>query len=301
MTANRKVTTSITSVIDPIGGCVCLCGARRPALMASQHTQQLGQQQQQNEVAAAAACYEAWEPAERGWHLRASRDLRAGELVLVERPCVCMATVETRADDLEERVCTAGLDSAERVHLMCDQCGGGVPDATLVRCQRCLAVHYCSRACAERGAPLHEETGECQAIVLARSALATRSAVLSEVPHRWLLRIMAMHCHNLAKASAVAATDGNSDTIGELRRRLTAHVPDRDSREYQGMTSLVAAIRDAVRGTPLGRTAPSTPELVEMMCVGIRNSHTLHASEQSVVAGGLGVYVRVSALNHDCR
>lgn len=256
--------------------------------------------------------YEAWEPNERGRHLRASQDLRAGELVLVEEPSICMAIAPRREYIYEgtEMSNSEQAGSGSTGYLMCDHCGSVVSETTLQRCRRCSAVHYCSRTCAERASCLHEKTGECRAIVLARNALAIRSAVLSEVPHRFLLRAMAMNCHRLATGNAVAesgfrtnavAKPGMPDAICDLTRQLKAHVPDQGSCEHTAMRDLVAAIRDAVRDTPLGRVAPSTPELIELMSAGIRNSYSLHASEESEVAGAVGMYMQLSAMNHNCR
>jgi len=161
----------------------------------------------------------------RGRHVRATRDIEPGELLLSEE---CVAAMTFR-------------DAAA----CCSRCVGPL-DTNKIKCERCNLECYCSRACVESGCrAYHRSEGECAAFEAALEAEnpGQRGAADAEVitrgefefhdlPQRFLVRVLAQA--GKWRGPGEPMTGRDLDAILDLE----AHVPARGSPEHAWLSAM---------------------------------------------------------------
>eukprot|EP00240_Pyramimonas_obovata_P006171 CAMPEP_0118923292 /NCGR_PEP_ID=MMETSP1169-20130426/1878_1 /TAXON_ID=36882 /ORGANISM="Pyramimonas obovata, Strain CCMP722" /LENGTH=315 /DNA_ID=CAMNT_0006864259 /DNA_START=185 /DNA_END=1128 /DNA_ORIENTATION=+ len=245
---------------------------------------------------------------EYGRYLVASHDVAAGDLLLVDGPAATLAF---------------------RRGILCDYCLSMLGDSGFA-CSGGCGILFCSAQCEEAAAEtFHTLDGECDVLRLADSNSThsstcgeTHKASMPDVPDRFLIRVLAMLAVEASLenvqlsegetlAACTTAEDGtqkrkteqtvNDSTNVSLRHaleELDAHEPSHDDPQQSWLLALAHQLHQ--RTQPIGHRL-SEPQVRRLLCALRCNSHTLYASEEEEEAGGVGLYLRASRMNHSCR
>lgn len=218
--------------------------------------------------------------AEGGLGLHATRTIRAGERLLVERPLACTVASTARA-----RVCATCLADARR------RAGG---HEWALRCDACGMVHFCSEPCARAAAATSHDAAECAALLALRAM-----AESGELPEGTLdlaaqaVRILADRAAGRSVRPFPGAPDAERVSYASYARRLRPI-----SRTRRSAEPVRAAVVTALRALPPRARVPPA-ELYDVL-----NRHQANAFGVTGPGGcDLALASFVSALhllNHSC-